>query len=316
MTAQPMFEVEPWSVREATVDLGRLAQSESVFALANGHIGLRANLDEGEPFGLPGTYLNSFYELRPLPYAESGFGYPESGQTIVNVTNGKIIRLLVDDEPFDVRYGRLLAHERVLDLRAGVLRRRVEWSSRTSPGPDGNIWFASRDGWIGSVRVEAGDTTSPVITTPKELEVNATGPSGATVSYQVTASDDTDPNPSVVCDPPSGSTFAIGTTVVSCTAADASGNRATASFDVHVKGAAEQLVELHSAVVGVGPGASLARTVRRAQLYLAAGAPAHACRMLDSVIDEVRAQSGKKIPVEVAAGLIADATRIANVIGC
>ena len=129
MSAGRTFEVEPWSVREASLNLDVLAQSESVFALANGHIGLRANLDEGEPYGLPGTYLNSFYELRPLPYAEAGFGYPESGQTIVNVTNGKIIRLLVDDEPFDVRYGQLLVHERVLDLQAGLLRRRVEWVS-------------------------------------------------------------------------------------------------------------------------------------------------------------------------------------------
>src|SRR5207244_4477147 len=63
------------------------------------------------------------------PYAEAGYGYPESGQTVVNVTNGKIFRLLVDDEPFDVRYGKLLAHERELDLRAGVLRRRAEWRS-------------------------------------------------------------------------------------------------------------------------------------------------------------------------------------------
>jgi alpha,alpha-trehalose phosphorylase len=129
MSAPRTFEVEPWSVREASLNPDALAQTESVFALANGHIGLRANLDEGEPFGLPGTYLNSFYELRPLPYAEAGFGYPESGQTIVNVTNGKIIRLLVDDEPFDVRYGRLLEHERVLDLQAGVLRRHVHWVS-------------------------------------------------------------------------------------------------------------------------------------------------------------------------------------------
>jgi alpha,alpha-trehalose phosphorylase len=125
----PAFAVEPWSVRETKLDLNVLAQTESVFALSNGHIGLRANLDEGEPYGIPGTYLNSFFELRPLPYAEAGYGFPESGQTVLNVTNGKIIRLLVDDEPFDVRYGRLLAHERALDLRAGVLRRRVEWQS-------------------------------------------------------------------------------------------------------------------------------------------------------------------------------------------
>jgi alpha,alpha-trehalose phosphorylase len=123
------FPVEPWQVRELNLDLGMLAQSESVFALSNGHIGIRGNLDEGDPSGLPGTYLNSFYETRPLPYAEAGFGYPESGQTIVNVTNGKLIRLLVDDEPFDLRYGKLVRHERTLDLRSGTLRRAVEWIS-------------------------------------------------------------------------------------------------------------------------------------------------------------------------------------------
>ena len=129
MIDHPAFAVEPWSLRETRLDLDVLAQTESLFALSNGHIGLRANLDEGEPFGLPGTYLNSFHELRPLPYAEAGYGYPESSQTIVNVTNGKIVRLLVDDEPFDVRYGSLLSHQRELDLRAGVLRRRAEWRS-------------------------------------------------------------------------------------------------------------------------------------------------------------------------------------------
>jgi alpha,alpha-trehalose phosphorylase len=123
------YPVDPWHIRETRLDLDLLAQSESVFALANGHIGIRGNLDEGEPHGLPGTYLNSFYELRPLPYAEAGYGFPESGQTMVNVTNAKLMRLLVDDEPFDVRYGELRSHERVLDLRAGTLERTVEWVS-------------------------------------------------------------------------------------------------------------------------------------------------------------------------------------------
>jgi alpha,alpha-trehalose phosphorylase len=131
MIQHEAFVVEPWAVRETALDLERLAQTESVFAVANGHVGLRANLDEGEPFGLPGTYLAGFYETRPLPYAEAGYGYPEDGQTVVNVTNGKIIRLLVEDEPFDVRYGELRKHERVLDLRAGVLRRVADWVSPT-----------------------------------------------------------------------------------------------------------------------------------------------------------------------------------------
>lgn len=129
MIEHPAFSVEPWRVRESRLDLSVLAQSESLFALSNGHIGLRGNLDEGEPHGIPGTYLNSFHEVRPFPHAEAGYGFPESSQTVVNVTNGKLIRLLVDDVPFDVRYGKLLAHERVLDLRAGTLTRRADWVS-------------------------------------------------------------------------------------------------------------------------------------------------------------------------------------------
>src|SRR5947209_14114098 len=129
MRTEERFPVEPWVVREVGLDHASLAQSESLFALSNGHIGIRGNLDEGDPNGLPGTYLNSFYETRPLPYAEAGYGYPESGQTVVNVTNGKLIRLLVDDEPFDVRYGKLESHERVLDLRRGVLERELVWRS-------------------------------------------------------------------------------------------------------------------------------------------------------------------------------------------
>src|ERR1700686_1444251 len=123
------FAPEPWAVREVGLDLERLGQTESIFALSNGHIGWRANLDEGEPHVLAGYYLNAVYEEIPLPYAESAYGYPEAGQTIVNVTKEKIIRLPLDDEPFDIRYGKVRSHERVLDLKAGVLRRTVEWES-------------------------------------------------------------------------------------------------------------------------------------------------------------------------------------------
>jgi len=129
MIKQPVFHVEPWSLREKALDLDMLAQTESVFALSNGHIGWRANLDEGEPHGMPGSYLNGVYESWPLVAAEAAYGLPQSGQTVINVTNGKLIRLFVDDEPFDVRYGTLRSHERVLDFKSGVLSRRAEWVS-------------------------------------------------------------------------------------------------------------------------------------------------------------------------------------------
>jgi alpha,alpha-trehalose phosphorylase len=72
MIGTDVFAVEPWAVPERKLNLDLLPVTESIFALSNGHIGLRGNLDEGEPWGLPGTYLNALYEIRPLPYAEGG----------------------------------------------------------------------------------------------------------------------------------------------------------------------------------------------------------------------------------------------------
>jgi alpha,alpha-trehalose phosphorylase len=125
---------EPWCVRETSLSddsltVAGLRHTESLFALANGHVGLRGNLDENDPCGMPGTYLNSLFEVRDLHYAEAGYAFPEHSETIVDAPNGKPIRLSVDGEPFDVRTGALVRHERVLDLRAGTLRREVEWVS-------------------------------------------------------------------------------------------------------------------------------------------------------------------------------------------
>ena len=129
MIGHPSFPTEPWAVRETSLDLRFLAQSESIFALANGHLGFRGNLDEGEPRALSGTYLNGFHESYPLGYGERGYGWPEMGQAVVAVTDGKLVRLLVEDEPLDVRRGALERHDRVLDLRAGTLTREVRWRS-------------------------------------------------------------------------------------------------------------------------------------------------------------------------------------------
>ncbi len=118
-----------WQLREEGIDLDRLAQQESLFTVANGHVGVRGTLEEGEPVGLSGTYLSGFHETRPLPYAESAYGNPEEGEVVVGVQDGSLIRLLVDDELFDVRYGELLSHERVLDLQAGTLARTAHWRS-------------------------------------------------------------------------------------------------------------------------------------------------------------------------------------------
>jgi alpha,alpha-trehalose phosphorylase len=123
------WPLEPWALVETGFDLAALPRSESLFAQANGHIGLRGNLDEGEPRGLSGTYLNGFYESYPLEYGERGFGFAEDGQTVVSVPEGKLLRVLVENEPLDLERGTVEHHERRLDLRTGLLERDLVWRS-------------------------------------------------------------------------------------------------------------------------------------------------------------------------------------------
>ena len=79
------------------------------------------------------------------------------------------------------------------------------------------------------------DTTPPSLGLPDDVTAVATGPSGATVTYTPpTATDLMDPTPTVACLPASGTVFGLGATTVTCTATDASGNQAQASFEVTV----------------------------------------------------------------------------------
>jgi hypothetical protein len=78
----------------------------------------------------------------------------------------------------------------------------------------------------------------PTVTVPRDMVVPAAGPDGAVVTWKVTVDDDEDPAPTVACVPKSGSVFAIGTTTVTCTGRDASGNQAVATFTVTVESTA------------------------------------------------------------------------------
>jgi Ca2+-binding RTX toxin-like protein len=82
---------------------------------------------------------------------------------------------------------------------------------------------------------EEEDTTPPTLTVPGDITEEATSPNGAVVTFEVTAQDTVDGSVPVTCTPASGSTFPIGDTVVECTATDAAGNTATASFMIIVQ---------------------------------------------------------------------------------
>ena len=178
---------------------------------------------------------------------------------------------------------------------------------------------AARNTASAAQQVIVNDTTPPRLTPPANITTGATAPSGAAVTYSVTATDAVDGTVVTSCSPASGSLFVIGTTVVSCSATDAHANRATGSFTVTVNGAAAQTADLIGLVQSfdLAPGIASSLVLElRAALYLIGTWKPGACGVLTGVIREVNVQTGRRITPAQAGQLRAGATQIQAVIGC
>ena len=127
---EPKFAYAPWEVTEVGFDPKTLRENESVFALANGFIGLRGNLEEGSAAGaetIQGSFLNGVFDTEPIVYGEKAYGYAKNHETICNVMDAKSLVLFAGDERLDLGVSDVREHRRTLDLRAGTLRRSFLW---------------------------------------------------------------------------------------------------------------------------------------------------------------------------------------------
>ncbi len=106
----------------------------------------------------------------------------------------------------------------------------------------------------GGFDVTVLDQGLPVLDLPGDLDVEATGPAGAQVTFLVTATDDVDPDPLVVCDPASDTTFPFGATTVECTATDDEGNETAGSFTVTVSDTSPPIIDLPSDITAPASG--------------------------------------------------------------
>jgi alpha,alpha-trehalose phosphorylase len=124
---QHRFPLDPWRLVETEFSADDLGVTETLFAVANGYLGMRANPEEGRVAHSHGTFLNGFHETWSIRHAEEAFGFAKVGQTIVNVPDAKLMKLFVDDEPLLLTTADLEHYERVLDFRTGVLTRDLIW---------------------------------------------------------------------------------------------------------------------------------------------------------------------------------------------
>lgn len=122
-------------------------------------------------------------------------------------------------------------------------------------------------------RITVVDTQPPVITVPPERRVSTTRRAEAVVAYAVSATDAVDGPVAVACAPGSGSLFPVGTTKVTCSAADSSTNASSASFDVTVVFAAKRTAR-STTMLAPGRGATVTsapllrwRAARNASFY-------------------------------------------------
>jgi alpha,alpha-trehalose phosphorylase len=123
------YPADEWNVIEKGFHPEFLAQLETMLAPGNGYLGMRGCPEEGGPNVENGTLINGFYETRPIVYGEEAYGFAKTGQTICNVTDSKIIKLFVDDEPFWLPDANLLRYDRRLNMKSGTLDREILWET-------------------------------------------------------------------------------------------------------------------------------------------------------------------------------------------
>jgi alpha,alpha-trehalose phosphorylase len=127
MMDRDRFPVDPWRLVETSFALDDVGVTETLFAVGNGYLGLRGNHIEGRFAHEHGTFVNGLHETFPIRHAEQAYGFAEVGQTIVNAPDAKVMRVYVDDEPLSLDVADVREYERTLDMRDGVLRRRIRW---------------------------------------------------------------------------------------------------------------------------------------------------------------------------------------------
>ncbi|MGK2943979.1 MAG: glycoside hydrolase family 65 protein [Desulfuromonadales bacterium] len=124
-----IYPINEWKIIESSFYPRFLAQTETIFSIGNGYLGMRGNHDEGTPISQSGTFINGFHETRPIVYGEDAYGFAKTGQVMLNVADAKVFRLYVDDEPFFLPTASLQFFERTLDMQEGILKRRVLWET-------------------------------------------------------------------------------------------------------------------------------------------------------------------------------------------
>lgn len=129
--ADRYFVVEPWKIIEKGFQPSYSQVAESVFALGNEYMGVRGYFEEGySGVSTPGSYFNGVYSNAKM--GETGYkGIVTVGEFMVNSVNWLAARISIDGEVLDLNRSDIRDYERVLDLKNGLLTRKLVWVTKS-----------------------------------------------------------------------------------------------------------------------------------------------------------------------------------------
>ena len=119
---------DPWLFVQSRWQPEYGARDETLFALANGALGVRGGIEES-PSPSQGCFIAGVWERAPIAYHERHFGFALHSDTRVPVADATVLRIRCNGAPIDPAAGDCQAFERALDLRRGCLSRSTTWRS-------------------------------------------------------------------------------------------------------------------------------------------------------------------------------------------
>jgi alpha,alpha-trehalose phosphorylase len=126
---EPLNPVDEWRIVETRFTNRFHPRAETGLSLS------KASSGSAAPTTRPGRHWrrarSSTASTRPgrSCTARTRTASPGTGQTIVEVPDGTVLQLYVDDEPLFLPVARMPEYARTLDMRAGVLTRELVWST-------------------------------------------------------------------------------------------------------------------------------------------------------------------------------------------
>ncbi|CAM3147634.1 Alpha,alpha-trehalose phosphorylase [Arthrobacter ulcerisalmonis] len=162
------FPNTPWQLVETRHEAGQAGTLETLFALGNGHLGIRGAHWAMNDADLPGSFINGLHEIWDIKHAENAFGFARTGQRIIYIPDANNFTVMIDGEALSLAESEVIDYHRSVDFSTGIYECRISWQCRSgavvSTTERRAVGFASRGSLGISLEVAADREVSLDVT--------------------------------------------------------------------------------------------------------------------------------------------------------